>query len=162
MAVVITRLIYPANLLRHVIQRDTFFSGYMSLSVFMRPRAENQQAPRRDGIEESVGWFVVISETIIGKVNDGKLLFEENRKHRALLGADERGYHDSAFARREDATVHIVSEGLVVAMCRCFQHCETNMDGRVASRLQESDIAHCGVGAVSYLDAFLDTEIAGF
>ena len=74
-----------ADFLSHTVQRNAFGTTDMTLPLVVWPRTEYQHTTRRDGIEEAVGGFIIVTEAVVGQQNEGMLLSEEDRLHGLLL-----------------------------------------------------------------------------
>ena len=59
-----------------VVKGDTFSASDASFRGIVLPRRENKEAACSYSIKQKRGRFVVIAKTVIGKIDDGALLFE--------------------------------------------------------------------------------------
>ena len=73
------------DFLSHAIKRNTFRPGDMAFPLVVSPRTEYQHTSRRNGIEETVGGFVIVAETIISQQNEGMLFSKEDLLYGFLL-----------------------------------------------------------------------------
>ena len=64
--------------------RDMFFGGVVL------PRGEDEHVTGINGIEESCGGFVIIAKAVIGKVDDGMMLQDEEIENFSFFFMDKR------------------------------------------------------------------------
>ena len=129
----------------------------------MRPGREDEQAACGNGIEENVGGFEVIAETVVGEVDDIAIVMEERMEHFLLIARDERRDHDRAFGSGIEADGFVVFEGLVVAVFGgILDPHAAYVDGLAELLHEDTDITDGIVDTAVDLDVVLDTEEAGF
>ena len=129
------------NLGGHVVEDDTFVTGdAVFLWVVVKGR-EDEDMTGFNGIKEAVGGFVVITEAVIGKEDDvmtfGKKDYEDFLLFVGYKGRD----HDGALTSVFDASVHVISEGFVIAIDGHFDPLAMDMNGRVTEMLEDVGIA---------------------
>ena len=149
------------NLGGHVVEGDTFVTGdAVFLWVVVKGR-EDEDMTGFNGIKEAVGGFVVITEAVIGKEDDvmtfGKKDYEDFLLFVGYKGRD----HDGALTSVFDASVHVISEGFVIAIDGHFDPLAMDMNGRVTEMLEDVGIADSAKRSAGDLDAFLHTEELG-
>ena len=146
-----------------MIEGDALGAGDRAFVGIVRPGREDEQAACGNGIEEEVGGFEVIAETVVGEVDDIAIVMEERMEHFLLIARDERRDYDRAFGGSFEAGGFVVFEGLVVAMFGgIFDPHTTHVDGLAELLHEDADIADGIVGTTVDLDVVLDTEEAGF
>ena len=59
-----------------VVKSDAFSASDASFRGIVLPRRENEEAACSYSIKQKRGRFVVFAKTVIGKIDDGALLFE--------------------------------------------------------------------------------------
>ena len=101
----------------------------MALIRVALPWRKNKKATFCDSIKESIRGFKIISETVIGKVDNKMTLFKKDGKNVTFMSAYKRRDHDRALASREDTAVHVVAERLRIAEPRFLVHLMADMDG---------------------------------
>ena len=142
----------------HVVEGDTFVTGDAAfLGVVVKGR-EDEDMTGFDGVKEAVGGFVKITEAVVGEEDDIVTFGKKDDKHFFLFIRDKRRDHDDALTSIFDATVHIVTEGLVVALDGKFNPLAMDMNGRVAEMLEDVGIADSAIRSASDLDTFLHPE----
>ena len=146
-----------------MIEGDALGASDGAFVGIVRPRREDEQAACGNGIEEKVGGFEVIAETVVGEVDDIAIVVEERMEHFLLIARDERRDHDRAFGGSFEAGGFVVFEGLVVAMFGgIFDPHTTHVDGLAELLHEDADITYGIVGATVDLDVVLYAEEAGF
>ena len=146
-----------------MIEGDALGASDRAFIGIVRPGRENEQAACGNGIEEKVGGFEIIAETVVREVDDIAIVMEERMEHFLLIARDERRNHDRAFGSGIEAGGFVVFEGLVVAMFGgILDPHATDVDGLAGLLHEDADIAYGIVGATIDLDVVLDTEEAGF
>jgi hypothetical protein len=88
------------------------------------------------------------------------LLAQEDVLHGFLFLGDEGRDHYSTLSGSDDAAVHIVAQGLRVAMTGSIHPDAAHMDGGTATRLKDGKVANGGICAAGNDDALLHTEEA--
>ena len=77
--------------------------------------------------------------------------------------ANERRDHNSALASGKNTAIHIIAEGLVIAVFFYISDPHTtDMDRRIAAILQEVNIPYSAIRSTSYFDARLDAKETRF
>jgi len=128
----------------------------------VRPRREDEQTAFGNGIKQKVGGLEILTETVIGDVDDGVFFLEENMEHLLFMLRDERRDHNCALTSGENTAVLVITKRLVVAVLFSILHPHTtDVDWAVVIVLEEGDIPHTSVGAVGDVDVGLYTEEAG-
>ena len=146
-----------------MIEGDALGASDRAFIGIVRPGRENEQAACGNGIEEEVGGFEVIAETVVREVDDIAIVMNEGMEHFLLIARDERRNHDRAFGSGIEAGGFVVFEGLVVAMFGgILDPHATDVDGLAGLLHEDADIAYGIVGATVDLDVVLDAEEAGF
>ena len=151
------------DFLCHLIEGDALGAGDGAFIGIVRPGREDEQAACGNGIEEKVGGFEVIAETVVGEVDDIAIIVEEGMEHFLLIARDERRDHDRAFGSGIETGGFVVYEGLVVAVFNGILDPQAaDVDGLAELLHEDADIAYGIVGTTVDLDVVLDTEEAGF
>ena len=146
-----------------MIEGDALGASDRAFIGIVRPGRENEQAACGNGIEEEVGGFEVIAETVVGEVDDIAIVAKEGMEHFLFIARDERRDHDRAFGGGIETGGFVVFEGLVVAMFGgILDPHAAYVDGLAELLHEDADIAYGIVGATIDLDVVLDTEEAGF
>ena len=146
-----------------MIEGDALGAGDGAFVGIVRPGREDEQTACGYGIEEKVGGFEVIAETVVGEVDDIAIVMKERMEHFLLIARDERRDHDRAFGSSFEAGGFVVFEGLVVAMFGgIFDPHTTHVDGLAELLHEDADIADGIVDTAVDFDVVLDTEEAGF
>ena len=146
-----------------MIEGDALGASDGAFVGIVRPGREDEQTACGYGIEEKVGGFEVIAETVVGEVDDIAIVMKEGMEHFLFIARDERRDHDRAFGSGIETGGFVVFEGLVVAMFGgIFNPHTTHVDGLAELLHEDTDITDGIVGATVDLDVVLDTEEAGF
>ena len=67
------------DVLGDVVEGDAIGAGEGVFGGIVGERREDEDAASSNGIKESIRGFVIIAETVGGKVDDAVLLFEQDR-----------------------------------------------------------------------------------
>ena len=146
-----------------MIEGDALGASDRAFIGIVRPGREDEQTACGNGIEEEVGGFEVIAETVVREVDDIAIVMKEGMEHFLLIARDEGRYHDRAFGSGIEAGGFVVFEGLVVAMFGgILDPHAAYVDGLAELLHEDADITDGIVGATVNLDIVLDTEEAGF
>ena len=146
-----------------MIEGDALGASDGAFVRIVRPGREDEQAACGNGIEEKVGGFEVIAETVVREVDDIAIVMKEGMEHFLFIARDERRDHDRAFGGGIETGGFVVFEGLVVAVFDgIFDPHTTHVDGLAELQHEDADIAYGIVGTTVDLDVVLDTEEAGF
>ncbi len=151
------------DILGHLIEGDALGACNGTFVRFVRPWREDEEATRSDGIEKEVGGFEVITEAVVGEIDDIAIVMKESVEHFLFIARDERRDHDYAFGSGIETACFVVFEGLVVAMFSgIFDPHATDVDGLAELLHEDADIADGIVGSTVNLDVMLYAEEAGF
>ena len=79
-----------ANFFSHFIESDAFRTTDVTLPVVIWPRAEYKQTPSSTSFKKGISRFVVITEAIDRKENEGALFLYQHLHDPLLLWGDKR------------------------------------------------------------------------
>lgn len=151
------------DLLGHLIEGDTFGTSDGAFIGIVRPRREDEETTGGNGIKEAGRGFEVLTESVVGEVDDMAIVMKEGMEHFLFIARDERRDHDRAFGGGIETGGFVVFEGLVVAMFGgIFDPHAADVDGLAELLHEDADITYSIVGATVDLDVMLNAEEAGF
>ncbi len=146
-----------------MIEGDALGASDRAFIGIVRPGREDEQTACGNGIEEEVGGFEVIAETVVGEVEDIAIVMKEGMEHFLLIARDERRDHDRAFGSGIEADGFVFFEGLVVAVFGgILDPHAAYVDGLAELLHEDTDITDGIVDTAVDLDVVLNTEEAGF
>jgi len=150
-----------ADFICHRIEGYAVCAGDMTFIGVVLPRREDEQTTGIDRIKEMDRGFVVLSEAVVGKVDDGVLFEDEIIEYVALVRADKWRDHYGAISCCKDTTVLIITQALIIAVFGLFNHRATDMNRHKAVLIEQLDIAYRVVGSAIYLHVMLNLKEAG-
>ena len=151
------------NFLCHLIEGDALGASDRAFVGIVRPGREDEQATCGYGIEEEVGGFEIIAETVVREVDDIAIVMKEGMEHFLFIARDERRDHDRAFGGGIETGSFVIFEGLIVAVFGgILDPHAADVDGLAELLHEDTDIADGIVDTAVDLDVVLDTEEAGF
>ena len=151
------------DFLSHLIEGDALGACNGTFVRIVRPRREDEEATRSDGIEKEVGGFEVIAEAVVGEIDDIAIVMKERVEHFLFIARDERRDHDCAFGGGIETACFVVFEGLVVAMFSgIFDPHATDVDGLAELFHENADITDGIVHPTVNLHVMLNAKEAGF
>ena len=121
-----------ADFFGHIIEGDAVGTGDVLFVGVVLPRRKDEHSAGVHGIKEVRRGLVVLSEAVIGEVDDVVSLAEKIVKDVAFVGVDEGRDHDGALSCCKDTAVLIVAQTLIVAVFGLVHHGMPHMNRHVS------------------------------